>query len=65
MQKTPFFATYFFAEGSVSLQVFPIRLMEHRKHYWIRDCLNWCCFSEEKKTWLSLSSLRKRLALEQ
>lgn len=38
----------FFPEESVFLQEFPVIPAEHRKHYWIRGCLNWCCFSEEK-----------------
>lgn len=64
-ENSDYFAKYFFcSEGSVFLQEFPVRPAEHRKHYWIRGCLNWCFFSEEKKSWLFLSSLRVHLVLE-
>lgn len=62
-ENCDYFAKYFFSVGSVFLQEFLVRPAEHRKHYWIRGCLNWCCFSEEN-SWLLLSSLRVHLALE-
>lgn len=54
-----YFAKYFLSEGSVFLQEFPVKPAEHRKHYWIRGC-----FSEEKESWLFLSSLRVHLLVE-